>query len=42
MFRKIVRDGIGAVAGGRNPSHLLRAPAPTIATACTPAGAGRA
>ena len=34
MFGKIVRDGIRAVAGGRDPSHLLRAPAPTIATAC--------
>jgi hypothetical protein len=34
MFRKIVRDGIRAVAGGRDPSHFLRAPAPTIATAC--------
>jgi hypothetical protein len=27
MFRKIVRDGIRAVAGGRDPSHLLRPPA---------------
>jgi phenylpropionate dioxygenase-like ring-hydroxylating dioxygenase large terminal subunit len=34
MFRKIVRDGIRAVASGRDPSHLLRAPAPPIATAC--------
>jgi phenylpropionate dioxygenase-like ring-hydroxylating dioxygenase large terminal subunit len=34
MFRKIVRDGIRAVAAGRDPHFLLRAPAPPIATAC--------
>jgi len=34
MLRKIVRDGIRAVATGRDPRHLLRAPAPPIATAC--------
>jgi hypothetical protein len=34
MFRKIVRDGIRAVAAGRDPQFLLRAPAPPIATAC--------
>ena len=34
MFRKIVRDGIRAVAAGRDPNFLLRAPAPPIVTAC--------
>jgi hypothetical protein len=34
ILRKIVRDGIRAVAAGRNPMHVLRAPAPPIATAC--------
>ena len=34
MFRKIVRDGIRAVAAGHDPHSLLRAPAPPIATAC--------
>jgi hypothetical protein len=34
MFRKIVRDGIRAVAAGRDPNFLLRAAAPPIATAC--------
>jgi len=34
MFRKIVRDGIRAVAAGRDPRFLLRAPAPPMATAC--------
>jgi hypothetical protein len=34
MFRKIVRDGIRAVAAGHDPQFLLRAPAPPIATAC--------
>jgi len=34
MLRKIVRDGIRAVAAGRDPRFVLRAPAPPIATAC--------
>jgi hypothetical protein len=34
MFRKIVRDGIRAVAAGRDPRFLLRAAAPPMATAC--------
>jgi nitrite reductase/ring-hydroxylating ferredoxin subunit len=34
MLRRIVRDGIRAVAAGRDPRCLLRAPGPPIATAC--------
>jgi len=34
MFRKIVRDGIRAVAAGREPRFLLRTPVPPIHTAC--------
>ncbi|HXJ77535.1 MAG TPA: aromatic ring-hydroxylating dioxygenase subunit alpha [Candidatus Methylomirabilis sp.] len=34
MLRKIVRDGIRAVAAGRDPRFLLRAPAAPIPTAC--------
>jgi hypothetical protein len=34
LLRKLVRDGIRAVATGRDPRHLLRAPAPPTATAC--------
>ena len=34
MFRKIVRDGIRAVATGRDPRFLLRTSAPPIPTAC--------
>ena len=34
MLRKIVRDGIRAVAAGSDPKELLRAPGPPIATAC--------
>ena len=32
MLRKIVRDGIRAVAAGRDPRELLREPRPPIAT----------
>jgi len=34
MLRKIVRDGIRAVAAGRDPKELLREPRRPIATAC--------
>jgi hypothetical protein len=34
MLRRIVRDGIRAVAAGRDPRCLQRAPGPSIATAC--------
>jgi len=34
MFRKIVRDGIRAVATGRDPRFLLRTSTPPIPTAC--------
>src|SRR3989441_24352 len=34
MLRKIVRDGIRAVAAGRGPKAILHAPGPSIATAC--------
>jgi len=34
MLRKIVRDGIRAVAAGGDPKELLRKPGPPIATAC--------
>jgi nitrite reductase/ring-hydroxylating ferredoxin subunit len=34
MLRKIVRDGIRAVAAGHDPRFLLRAPTPPISTAC--------
>ena len=34
MLRKIVRDGIRAVAAGDDPRFLLRAPSPPIATHC--------
>jgi nitrite reductase/ring-hydroxylating ferredoxin subunit len=34
MLRRIVRDGIRAVASGSDPRFVLRAPAPPIPTAC--------
>src|SRR5499427_5945772 len=34
MLRKIVRDGIRAVAAGRDPRFVLRNPVPPLATAC--------
>ena len=34
MLRKIVREGIRAVAAGRDPKELLRYPGKPIPTAC--------